>query len=519
MKKIPIWIQDFKELITKDFLYVDKTQEILNLVNLNKYYFLPRPRRFGKSLLCSTMKYLFLGEKELFKWLYAEDNWNWQDWNPVIYISFAGWTSKDTLSEYIFKYSSIFLREESKIVEKKIKDFMGKEKFTRISDVVTILYKIFNKQIVIIVDEYDRPVLNILNDVEKAEELRLEFRDFYSWIKDIDEAIRLFFLTWITKILKMSIFSVLNNLQDLFYNPISYKIVWYTEEELKKYFKAQLKEVAEFNWMKEEVLYQEMKKFYNWYNFGNPKDKIYNPWDINNFLLQKQFGMYWSSTWLPSAIEEYISRRNVDVKWLIEDVYSWNLIVNETDLNLENLNTISEKVLLLTGGYLTVKERKLDKMFCIFPNLQVEKVVTNYLLKLTIDNKKFNDLQIIARTLVDGIKNIDLQQIKEAVKWILEQVNNASYEWWKRNPEWWLKTLILLTINLEIDFAIGEKHTLRNRNDIFLTINWKEYVIEVKVDKSQKALLKSMKEYKKEDNVVIWILWNSKKDLVIVKII
>jgi len=317
----------------------------------------------------------------------------------------------------------------------------------------------------------------------------------------------------------MSIFSVLNNLQDLFYNPLAYKIVWYTEEELKKYFKKELKETAEFNWMEEEVLYQEIKKFYNGYNFGNPKDKIYNPWDINNFLLQKQFGMYWSSTWLPSSIEEYISKRNVDVKGLIDDVYSWNLIVNETDLNLENLNTISEKVLLLTGWYLTVQNKTLNKMYCSFPNKQVEFIVSEYFLKLTLKSKKFYNLEILSKILVDGIKNVDLEQIREAVKWILEQVNNASYEWWKRNPEWWLKTLILLTINLEIDFAICEKHTLRNRNDIFLNINWKEYIIEVKVNKTQEELLKSMKEYKKDDNVVIGILWDSKKDQVRVKVI
>jgi len=515
MKKIPIWVQDFKKLITNRFFYVDKTKEIIDLVNQNWYYFLPRPRRFGKSLLCSTMKYLFLGEKELFRWLYAENNWDWQDWYPVIYIDFAGWASMDILEDYIAYNWHLLFKDSRNIVDIKLKNIS--HKFNKIQYIIENVYEKFKKQVVILIDEYDRPVLNVLNDVKKAEDLRLQFRDFYSWIKAIDSQIRLFFLTWITKILKMSIFSVLNNLQDLFYDPLAYKIVWYTEEELKKYFAEELKEAAEFNWLEEEILYQEIKKFYNWYNFGNPKDRIYNPWDMNNFILKKQFGMYWSSTWLPSAIEEYISKRNVDVKGLIDDVYSWNLIVNETDLNLENLNTISEKVLLLTGWYLTVKEKFGDEMICNFPNLQVEKVVTNYLLKLALDSRKFNSLQIIARTLVEGIKNVDLEQIKEAVEWILETVNNASYERWKRNPEWWLKTLILLTINLKLDFAIGEKHTLRNRNDIFLKVNWNHYVIEVKVNKSKKELLKAMKEYKKEDNVVIWILWDSKKDELIIE--
>ena len=171
----------------------------------------------------------------------------------------------DTLDDYIAYNWHLLFKNSNTIVDIKLKDISTK--FNKIQYIIERVYEKFNKQVVILIDEYDRPVLNILNDVEKAERLRLQFRDFYSWIKAIDNQIRLFFLTWITKILKMSIFSVLNNLQDLFYNSISYKIVWYTEEELKKYFKAQLKEVAEFNWMKEEVLYQEIKKFYNWYNF------------------------------------------------------------------------------------------------------------------------------------------------------------------------------------------------------------------------------------------------------------
>ena len=123
MKKIPIWIQDFKEMISNGYVYIDKTQEIINLVNMNKYYFLPRPRRFGKSLLCSTMKYLFLWENELFKWLYAEDNWDWNNWYPVVYISFAGWWSNDTVKKYIYTYWKIYIREWKEIKEKKFEGY------------------------------------------------------------------------------------------------------------------------------------------------------------------------------------------------------------------------------------------------------------------------------------------------------------------------------------------------------------------------------------------------------------
>ena len=148
----------------------------------------------------------------------------------------------------------------------------------------------------ILIDEYDRPVLNVLHKPQQAEELRQKFRDFYAGIKSIDRDIRLFFLTGITKILKMSIFSVLNNLQDLFYDPVAYKVVGYTQQEIEEVFKEEIKEAAEFNNMEEEELKRVMKLYYNGYNFGNPGDRIYNPWDINNFMEKKMFGMYWSST-------------------------------------------------------------------------------------------------------------------------------------------------------------------------------------------------------------------------------
>ena len=131
MKKIPLWIQDFKKLITEGYLYVDKTEEIIKLVDQNQYYFLPRPRRFWKSLLCSTMKYMFLVEKELFTWLYAEKNWDWEQWYPVVYISFAWWWSQDEIKSYIQTYGEVFIKEKWQIKSYKIEEryiFLEKSK-------------------------------------------------------------------------------------------------------------------------------------------------------------------------------------------------------------------------------------------------------------------------------------------------------------------------------------------------------------------------------------------------------
>ena len=519
MRKIPIWIQDFKKLIDWNYLYIDKTQDIINLVNQNSYYFLPRPRRFWKSLLCSTMKYLFLAEKSLFNWLYAENNRNWNTWYPIVYISFAWWWSKDNILNYVLKYWYIFIKNNNQIKQFSIQDFISKDNFTRLSDIVNLLYNKFNKQVVIIVDEYDRPVLNILHKVDEAEILREKFRDFYSWIKDVDSQVRLFFLTWITKILKMSIFSVLNNLEDLFYDPRAYKIVWYTENELNTYFSEELEEVRQFNNLWKEELKNVMKSYYNWFNFWNPNDKIYNPWDINNLMLKKMFGMYWSQTWLPSSIEEYIKAKWIDINDIIQRIYSNELVINEIELNLENLHTISAEVLLLTSGYLTVIDKQMTELLVWFPNKQTEIVVSNYFSKLIYWPEKSIGFIQLSKTLLKGIKNLDKDLIKKWVLTILDYVNNVSYERIARNPEWWLKTLIMLTLNLSVDFSISEKHFISWRNDIFLLINWKKYILEVKVDTSLEELKKQLKTYRNQADVLIWILWDRKKKEIWVEII
>jgi len=508
-KKIPIWIQDFARLRKEGYVYVDKTDEILQMVNANPYYFLPRPRRFWKSLLCSTMKYLFLGERELFEGLYAEKNWDWEQWYPVIYISFAWWWSKDTIGKYVKKNGRVYWREWGEIKEAKAEEFWDfKEK---IQYLVEKVYARFDRKVVILIDEYDRPVLNILHKPDEAEELREKFRDFYAGIKDIDKLVRLFFLTWITKILKMSIFSVLNNLQDLFYDPIAYKIVGYSQQELLESFGQQIEEFAAKEGVSKEELLRLLKDFYNGYNFGNPEDRIYNPWDINNAMEKKMFWMYWSQTWLPSAVEEYIRQRQVDVKHIMEKVYAWELVVNEVDLNLENLRTISAEVLFLTSGYLTVKQKRFDELYCEFPNKQVEKVVSSYFAKLQFGVYKATELQSISRRFVEALKKEDKEGIKEALENLLEWLVDASYERWKRNPEWWLKTLILLLLNLTIDFAIGEKHTVVNRPDIFVIVNGKKYVLEVKVNWSQAEVEEAIKKYQgKADKVIVinWIVKN-----------
>ncbi|MBS8121429.1 AAA family ATPase, partial [Candidatus Vampirococcus lugosii] len=313
MKKIAIGIQDFKKLITDNYYYIDKTKIIYNLLISNNYYFLSRPRRFGKSLTLSMIKYLYMGEKELFKNTYIYDKRNFEETNPVVYISFASYNKFKDVEKFIKYNLNIYI--EDKIY--KIEDFVDE---IDLGYLVKEIYEKTGKQVVVLIDEYDKVILTHLQDRKKAEYYREFFGAFYSGIKDADQYIKMFFLTGLTKILKMNIFSSLNNLQDISYDPFVYDIMGYTWEDIEKNFEEEIKEIAEQEGKEEKEIKDKIKLYYNGYNFGNSEDTIFNPWNINNLILKRNFQFYWSDTGIPSAIVDYIKEKNIDVVELVERI-------------------------------------------------------------------------------------------------------------------------------------------------------------------------------------------------------
>ena len=376
-KKIPIWIQDFRELIIGGYFYVDKTKIINSIINSiiksNKYYFLSRPRRFWKSLTLSTMKYLFMWKKELFKntWIYPR--WDFETTNPVLYISFAGYTVDKNIKEYIRRYLIVYIDDK----EYTLSDYDNKYELDY------ILKKVYEqtwKQIAIIVDEYDKAVLVNLTNVEVAEEMRRFFTSFYSWIKDSEQYIKLFMLTGLTKILKMNVFSVLNNLEDISYSPITYDLIWYTQKEIETNFFEEINEIMINEWTSNDEVINRIKINYNWYNFWKKDDTIYNPRNINNLFLKKIFSFYWADTWIPSAILYYVDRHSINIKELVEWVNNSELIVDEVSFKLEDLNNINIPVLFTNAWYLTVSEYQNNEYTLWYPNKETERVMTNFFL-------------------------------------------------------------------------------------------------------------------------------------------
>jgi len=354
MKKLPIGIQNFGKLRTNGFIYIDKTEKIFDLVDGAGYYFLSRPRRFGKSLLVSTLKEIFSGNKELFKDLWIEDKIDWKKY-PVIHLDFANANYKSLGLE---KAIQIRLEDQASLHDIKLESETISD---TLQELVRKLHKKFNERVVILVDEYDKPIIDFLgkDEVHIAEENRNIMKNFYSPIKSLDEHLRFFFLTGVSRFSKVSIFSDLNNLVDLTLNPLARTLLGYTQNELEYYFENYIKHIALEKQISETELKQQIKEWYNGYSFGG--EKLYNPFSIMNFMADEEFNNYWFKTGTPTFLVKLVAENNY---YQMKDI---KLSLDSLDkFNLRKLDPI---IILFQTGYLTLKEHLEADMYRLgYPN-------------------------------------------------------------------------------------------------------------------------------------------------------
>ncbi|WP_456370652.1 ATP-binding protein, partial [Thermodesulfatator atlanticus] len=256
MKKLPVGIQSFVEIRTEGYYYVDKTPFVRKLVDQGKYFFLSRPRRFGKSLFLDTLRQAFLGKRELFRGLFLEENWDWSKKYPVIYISFGAGVirSRDELVETFFS----ILRRHANRYQISYHEKLPNKRF---EELILCLSEKYNQKVVVLIDEYDKPILDNIDKPELAAEIREELKNFYSVLKDADPYLKFCFLTGVTKFSKVSIFSGLNNLKDITIHPGYATICGYTQDEFEKTFADRL----------EGLDLSEVRRWYNGYSWlGEP---------------------------------------------------------------------------------------------------------------------------------------------------------------------------------------------------------------------------------------------------------
>ncbi|MFZ5367945.1 MAG: AAA family ATPase [Spirochaetota bacterium] len=344
-------------------VYVDKSRWVYQMAALPGRYFLSRPRRFGKSLMVDTFKSLFEGKKELFKGLYIYDMWNWDKSYPVIKLDFV--TSGARNREELDIRIAYMLRSNAErlgVSIAKDTDIPG-----QFADLIKKLVQKTDSKAVVLVDEYDKPLLDNLERPEVLEELRDRLRSLYSVIKDQDENLRFVFLTGVSKFSKVNIFSGINNLKDITLSKDYGSLCGYTEQELHDYFKEHL---AGVNW-------EDLRRWYNGYNYlGEP---VYNPFDILLFLSEHHtYRNYWFETGTPTFLIKLFQEN----RYFLPDLEA--LEVGEELLSIFDINTIDPVTLLFQTGYLTIKQAKqqFGKHYYSlqFPNYEVRTSFNEFLI-------------------------------------------------------------------------------------------------------------------------------------------
>ncbi|EEV19954.1 hypothetical protein TREVI0001_1984, partial [Treponema vincentii ATCC 35580] len=364
-RKLPVGIQSFEKLRRDGYLYVDKTAFIRQLIQSSNPYFLSRPRRFGKSLFLSTLEAYFLGQKELFKGLYLEEAEEeqaefeqraaWEAY-PVLYLDFntGNYIESDelgmNLNSHLCKWEKLYGVEPSE------------QNFAlRFAGVITRACQQTGKQVVILVDEYDKPLLQTMGVNETLnEQYRNTLKAFYSVIKTCDQYIRFAFLTGVTKFSKISIFSDLNNLRDISMEKQYAGICGITQAELEANFQPEIQALAS----EQDLTYQQtvttLKQWYDGYCFSPAGDNMYNPFSVLNAFVKERFGSYWFSTGTPTFLVNYLK----EAHYFIPDL-DGNVELNESGLETYRAVTENALPILFQSGYLTIigyiKEARLYK--------------------------------------------------------------------------------------------------------------------------------------------------------------
>ena len=372
MKKLPIGIHTFSKIIEDDYLYIDKTREAYEIICSYQYVFLSRPRRFGKSLFLTTLQSIFEGKKELFKGLYIYDKYDFEVF-PVIRIVFSGvMSTKESLHDVINR--NMRNNEEDLQCERN-EQLSSTERFAALIKNAATKY---NKRVVILIDEYDKPILDNITDSEMRNYARDTLKGLYEHIKYNDEYVKFAFLTGVSKFSKVSIFSGLNNIIDISLYPQYGNICGYTQADLETSFQPYM----------ECVDMEKVKRWYDGYNFL--KDNVYNPFDILNFCATgHSYKNYWFESGSPSFLIKLIQEKNYYVPRLE------NVSVDEEQLGAFDIERINFEVLLYQSGYLTI-----DRVFNVGSRTMYELKIPNLEVKTSLNDRIFN---MITDYLQDGV--------------------------------------------------------------------------------------------------------------------
>ena len=477
-KKLALGHQEFSQVINNNCIYVDKTELIYKLITEGTHYFLSRPRRFGKSLLANTLKEIFLGSKKLFKGLWIYDKWNWEITYPVIKISFSSISHNVIgLEQAIYNQLSDLAKQNNIILEKKSYPEKFQELIIKLSE---------RGNVIIIIDEYDKPIIDYIEDLDKAEENLKILKNFYSILKDADKYIKFFFVTGVSKFSKVSIFSDLNNLDDITVNKHYSQIVGWTQNEIVKYFPSYIKDVAEVYKDIFPDIMPEIKRWYNGYSWDG-KNFVYNPVSLMNFFNNQEFGSYWFTTGTPTFLMELIRKRNFSA-FDLEKKHVTTKILDK--YSIKNMTLLP---LLFQTGYLTIKNRDLRtrRLTLDYPNFEVEEAFAVHLLA-EFAAEKLDKAESLIFQIIDSFA---ANEITQFIKYINILFKNISYNIIEDKESYFhsIFFLIMKMVGFEIEVEI---ETIDGRIDAVIKTVTHIYIIEFKINQSAEKAIQQIKDKK-----------------------
>ncbi len=468
MQKLPIGIQSFPKLRSQDFLYIDKTEHIYRLAQL-KYYFLSRPRRFGKSLLISTLKEFFLGNEALFRGLWIEGRVNWAQ-HPVLHFDFAGASFKKLGLE-----KALALQLGEMAADYQI-ELAKADIASQLKELIEKLAKL-RGQVVILIDEYDRPITEYLTDLPRAEANREIMKDFFSVIKPSDEHIRFFLMTGVTKFSNFSMFSGFNNLDDITYNPHYATLLGYTQGELEHYFADYLAHVAAQTATPREVLLDKIKAWYNGY-YWRGGETVYNPFSILQFFGNSgKFGNYWFETGTPTFLVKLLNEK---FAYAVDDV-----LADESIFSNFRLDELDPTSLLLQAGYLTIKEERGEFYTLGYPNHEVRKSLVQHLLA-GYTRQTTPSVRPLVWKMQEAFRQHDVDRAMTLLNSIFA---NIPYQIFAEKAESFYHAIIYLSFLLMGYDIAAEVATAQGRIDAVVQTDTAVYLMEFKVGDSPQAAL------------------------------
>ena len=476
-KLYPIGIQTFERIRKEDKFYVDKTEYIYRMTHTDgTYFFLSRPRRFGKSLLVSTFKSYFEGKKELFEGLVIEKLE--KEWNeyPVLHfdLSKGKHMEKAQLEEYLG-----YLLED---YEQKygIENHRNGNN-NRFNDLIEVVYRKTGKQVVVLIDEYDAPLLDVAHEKEKLDVLRNTMRNFYSPLKGNESMLRFVFLTGITKFSQLSIFSELNNITNVSMDEPYAGICGITKEELLTQMSDDIDVLAEHLELSREETIQELKDHYDGYHFTWPSPDVYNPYSLLNCFAKQKMDSFWFGSGTPTFLIEKMREFHV----LPSQLGKVRAKAASFDAATERMTSLTP--LLYQSGYLTIKdyEKKIDVYTLDFPNKEIEVGLFDSLLPGYLGSE-IDAGRVVVADISTYINNGEMDEALQLLADFLETIpycDNTHYE------GHWQQTLYIMFALLTNYDILVEQHTEKGRIDITMETADAIYVMELKFNKSAEEAL------------------------------